>query len=132
MELVATKDVPQANTNVEKAKEPCESFKWIEQRPEPGWFVKVKSYNGRAQWFVRFRMTGTAVRLYGPFASRRQCLRFLDDALSRLLYDGITELDEAQNEYRMKPETYEPSFSYPIVERLIAIHADGIDQQKGR
>ncbi len=132
MEAVAIREVSETEAKTGKTVEARESFDWIEERPAPEWFVKVKSYDGSIQWFVRFGMTGMAVRRYGPFSSKRHCLRFLNNALRRIMYDGISELDEAQNDYRIKSETYEASFSYPIVERLIAIHANDIDQQKGR
>ncbi len=125
MEIALIGDASEAHDNVEKTKEASESFEWIEERPAPEWFVRVKSYNGRMQWFVRFGITGMAVRLYGPFSSKRQCLRFLNEALRRLMYDGTSMLDESQDTYRLKSETYEASFSYPIIERLIALHSNG-------
>lgn len=125
METALIRDASEGHANAEKTQEASESFEWIEERPAPEWFVRVKSYNGRMQWFVRFGITGMAVRLYGPFASKRQCLRFLNEALGRLMYDGSSALDEAQSDYRLKSETYEASFSYPLIERLIGLHANG-------
>ena len=110
------------------------SFEWLEQRPRPEWFVKIKSPSGRVQWFVRFKVTGLETRRYGPFAGKRQCLQFLDEALEVIWYDGPFELEKAQGKHCIKTCQFEPSNSdvYPVLERTIAAHADSVKPKQGR
>ena len=110
--------------STEEPKKEKEEFWWMEERPKPEWFVKIKSAEGRVCWFVRFAVTGLRVRRYGPFASKRQCLRFLEDVLKRLMFDGEADLEEAQGKHCMKAQEFgiRQNF-YPIAEDMISLHA---------
>ena len=111
-------------TAVDKPIKPTPAFEWLEERPRPEWFVRIRSSDGRVRWFVRFTMTGLATRQYGPFANKRRCLRFLNDALKRLWFDGVAELDEAQSDHCMKSREFEPpGYAYPVLEHTIALYA---------
>jgi len=105
-------------------------YEWLEERPRPEWFVSVRLADGHVRWFVRFTMTGLQVRRYGPFASKEQCLLFLNEALKRLMFDGETELEEAQENHRIEDAFVPGRPVYPIVEQTLALHAKDLLQPK--
>lgn len=105
------------------AQKPKERIVMLEERPRPDWFVKATTADGETQWFVRVAVTGLCVRRYGPFPSKRACLFFLDSAVNALI-DGVMELSDVQDRYRMPNGAFRNrSGHYPIIEREVSLHA---------
>lgn len=108
-----------------------ESLSYIEERPQQEWFVKVKAPNGQVQWFLRFAVTGRQIRRFGPFGTKRQCLRFLNEAIQEL-FDAFSEIERVQEEYQLPKRTFEGErYCYPLPEQAVSLHAPSI-RQKGR
>lgn len=123
---MATKTVL-ALTDKEKSsistKKESERIVMLEERPSPDWFVKVKTADGKAHWFVRVSVTGLCVRRYGPFPSKRACLLFLDSAVNAMI-DGIMGLSDVQDRYRIPDGAFRNRGGhYPIIERELILHA---------
>ena len=75
----------------------------IEMPPQEVWLVSATTPGGRRIWYCRFAVTGLFPRLYGPFASKRKAVRFLDAAISTLS-ESLTELDAVREEHTCEGE----------------------------
>lgn len=64
----------------------------LEMPPQVDWLVPATTPSGRRVWYCRFAVTGLFPRLYGPFASKRKAVRFLDAAISTLS-ESLAEID---------------------------------------
>lgn len=115
-------------TDEQKPRLKRERIVMIETKPDDDWFVQTKTTRGRIVYYLRFQMTGMWPRLYGPFASKRQCLLFLDDGMNELV-DGISTLDDCCSQ-RMIHEECQKIWP-PIVEYPILVHAHS-PTKKGR
>lgn len=88
-----------------------ERIQLIETPPREDWFVTEKDANGRLVWFLRLTVTGMLVRRYGPFASRRKALLFLDAALGAMADALVSELEDlAQTRSLRRTYQYRQAF----------------------
>lgn len=76
----------------ERAKPKRQKLDRLEEEPTDDWFVHSKTRRGRPVVYLRFQITGMSPRLYGPFASKRQALLFLEETIVRL-YSELAEAD---------------------------------------
>jgi len=114
---VALKTVPRTPTT-EPSKKKRERIDMLERRPSKDWFVALRTARGRTKWFCRFSLTGLYPRLYGPFASKRKVLLFLDAAIGEI-GDFWTQLDEARHKYAIEEEFENVNWG-PIIEHPLA------------
>lgn len=111
------------STKMPSARKPKrERIELIEVRPRPEWFVR----SGR-EWFLRLEITGLLPRRWGPFASRRDCLLFLDWALDTLT-DTTADLQAHANRYIAPRRFGYKQSAIPIVEDALG----SAYRQKGR
>lgn len=90
----------------------------LEMSPTEDWFLPATTPRGRRVWYCRFAVTGLFPRLYGPFASKRQGVRFLDAAISTLS-ESLTEIDTVRDAHSCEGEFqrlhWGPLIEHPIV-----------------
>lgn len=131
MGKAAVLDMTRKKVSEDKPKATKQPLQCLEERPRPEWFVKVKTSRGQVLWFLRFAITGREVRRYGPFVTKRQCLRFLNEAIGEM-YDAFSEIERVQEEYQIPRRAFEGElYCYPISEQAITLHAKHL-HQKGR
>lgn len=115
------------NQQTPPPKKKREKIGLIETQPEADWFVPAKTKRGRQVWYLRFKMTGLHARLFGPFASKRVGLLFLDDVIESTL-DSMSAADDYANDRRIKEEfthAWMPLVEHPIVARPQAAMSKG-------
>lgn len=95
-----------------------ERINMLERRPSEDWFVAKRTARGRTKWFCRFSITGIYPRLYGPFASKRKALIFLDEAIGEI-GDFWSQLDEVRRKYAIEGEFENVNWG-PIIEHPLA------------
>jgi hypothetical protein len=99
-----------------KPRKACERVQLLETHPDPGWFQQAVDHYGRPIWFVRVQITGFRTRRYGPFATKRKALLFLD----RFAGEALDVLMGAANfvgEYQIPARSFASRVDhYPIVE----------------
>jgi hypothetical protein len=113
-----------------KLKKPRERIECLEERPKPEWFVRCKARDGKVLWFLRVSVTGLRVRRYGPFASKHQCLLFLDRWHGSV--DVISELANIQDSYAIPERRFENRGGhYPLIESELTLHAPTVRRKGG-
>lgn len=81
----------------------AERITQLEMPAQVDWLVPATTPRGRRVWYCRFTVTGLFPRLYGPFASKRKAVRFLDAAISTLS-ESLTELDAVRDAHSCEGE----------------------------
>lgn len=72
-----------------------EPIHYIEVPPIGHWFQQAFDHQGKPIWFLRLQVTGLRNRRYGPFASQRKALVFLDwllDQFGDVLLEARNEI----------------------------------------
>lgn len=93
-----------------------EKIEIMETRPQDRWFQQARDPWGRIVWFLRLEVTGLRTRRYGPFATKRKGLLFLDFLLDNVS-DGICEADNGLPAYQVPRRPFGLRRGhYPVVE----------------
>lgn len=101
----------------------AEHITQLEIPPQEDWFVSATTPRGRQVWYCRFAVTGLFPRLYGPFASKRKAVRFLDAAISTIS-ESLTEIDTVRDAHSCEGEFQKlhwgPLIEHPLVKASLA------------
>lgn len=116
-----------------------EPLHYIEVPPIGHWFQQAFDHQGKPIWFLRLQVTGLRNRRYGPFASQRKALVFLDYLLDQF-GDALLEARNEIGKFQIKESTFaNRDDHYPIVEDELceasSMYCELINQQsekKGR
>ena len=112
--------VPQEPTKGPSKKQ-RERIQFIETLPKPEWFVSTRE-RGRKVWYLRFTITGTLPRRFGPFQSRHRTLLALDMMLNTMV-DGISGIQDVARDYQIKRQ-FQQTWG-PVIEDDIALPKGG-------
>ncbi|MGE0470735.1 MAG: hypothetical protein AB7L09_15505 [Nitrospira sp.] len=93
---------------------------YIEQRPLDRWFSREADQWGHKAWFLHVEITGLLGRKFGPFASRRTALLFLDLLLNKIS-DALLHADNCLDDFQIPQREFASHTGlYPMVERTIS------------
>lgn len=101
----------------------------LEMSPTEEWFVPAATSRGRRIWYCRFTVTGLFPRLYGPFATKRKALRFLDAAISTLS-ECWAEIDSVRDEHSCEGEFQKIHWGPLIEHPLFKVHSAQTSKKK--
>ena len=96
---------------------------YIEVPPGEDWCQRALDHRGRPIWFLRVQVTGLRNRRYGPFASQRKALVFLDWLLDKF-GDALIEARNEIDKFQVKESTFAyRGDHYPVIEDEIVLQA---------